>query len=1105
MLPPFSSEKELAKWLPTTRTSRFYVFAVTRSFFGPVKVNCKGWTLLSTYCTENKLDLQLFTKYGILLHRGSIYIRQADKDDCILVAADSEMFDACVDHGKKYLMNGIAGKEVQLDHVQYVNDHGTMVEVVWFDEEKSKWDFNVDYFDHGVTLDEPVTYKSDLEYYEEDYVIFGKYYDSDGECDNVVTPYILSNAQAVSNPIKGTMNWVNGRFAAEGANSKLSKGDYLECVKDSDVIGSFDVFAEDWVVDPSTTKSAFIYKGKEDNKDRVLFHIPKSINPENYLITYNTCEMFMVPLKGTAVLSVDPIAGRYLCPAACTSHFHQITHCDWSIDKEYLDGLADAYGWKDGYFVRVFVRTHKKQKVFVNDANYINMMYNLPDEKILEFLLGTAEEQTEEGKLLFWQASLLEDNAYARALLLDRCSSQPTYTVEHGSADDPKNQVVIDQCSKCGLKARCPRVTVDEQTGELTKAVTDEYCKYFNHRSIKEYVEILGYFHVLSLIAKRVTYFTPLVAGVDTYVVTAPLALSEPEFSATDFFPVVYHNGIRVDQSRISFTAGKFSNPKTVAIGHRTDDEKYGSNIIENVFATNLKIKIAHVYHLTTDYRFAEGTKYFKLVEGGTYVEAEAGVSYNVGDRIEDTPYPVGGNPSYDWYVEEYPVEVGDKIVVELFTNASSSSQMRKVEVPSTFPEEGVFLQMNTVDSWQVYDVTKINSDYVTPHGQTPEMINQYTLCRPEQLGTFDASTKKLQLNDTWAGHELLIVENIQVIETSKEINITEDSTDNPGRHFFDEEGIGFSLDSEIVFLNNKRLINGLDYTVDDTVVVDEETGETAKCTSDLIVQNMSYINEDEPSQSPVSKNTLSMIRTCATDLSSMHGFLVGNVITWPGQNPFWFDSLSTLTIDGLVCSNFKANLGELTISDVEHHRNGAPYEIKTLVPTVVMELLDCDEALEEDVRKIKEISGYFKTTDELPAMRTIIPHSHKIVSFYLNELIKFYIHGEYGFGNFGMPGQSGLVRNPETGRDEYKLITEENFADQTAFAWFAKLKPKDLIYKLTEEELDYVDVYPYFHRLRVGPKGSLSPREVYNRLAYMVSKLGVVDPIKHKDAPYVR
>ena len=228
--------------------------------------------------------------------------------------------------------------------------------------------------------------------------------------------------------------------------------------------------------------------------------------------------------------------------------------------------------------------------------------------------------------------------------------------------------------------------------------------------------------------------------------------------------------------------------------------------------------------------------------------------------------------------------------------------------------------------------------------------------------------------------------------------------------------------------------------------------------------------------------------------MSSMHGFLMGDVITWPGQNPFWFDSLSTLTIDGLVCSNFKADLGSITISDTANHRNGAPYEIKTLVPTVVMELLDCDEALQEDIDKIRQISGYFQVAEDLPSMRTIVPHSHKIVSVYLNEIIKFYLNPTLGYGNFAMPGETGKMRDYTI-----QTITEENFGDQLAFMWFESIKKKDIAYKLSAEELDYVDVYPHFHRLRV------SSRAVYNRVAYMARKLGPEDPIKHKDAPYVR
>ena len=166
------------------------------------------------------------------------------------------------------------------------------------------------------------------------------------------------------------------------------------------------------------------------------------------------------------------------------------------------------------------------------------------------------------------------------------------------------------QCNVCGHSGNCSE-----------ESTHTDACPYYNVRSIRDYVEILGYFHVLSLVGKRIWHFRVTKPGVDNLVIYAPLALSYPELDPTDFFPVVYHNGVRIPQSRITVAKTTTSNDGVVEMNHSTTVLSRSTLVIQANYGTKLKIGIAPVYDITSDFSAAAGVKYFVLTESGTYEE----------------------------------------------------------------------------------------------------------------------------------------------------------------------------------------------------------------------------------------------------------------------------------------------------------------------------------------------------------------------------------------------------------------------------------------------------------------------------------------------------
>ena len=1119
LLPPYVSNAELMDWLPKLG-AKFAVYAVPASFFGSTQLNIKEWTLFSTYCTDNHLDLQMFTTDGSCLNRGYIYIKQSDQNDCMLLAVESTMYRKLI---------GDIGK---------ANEAGL--------------------FPHA------------------DDMIFGQYFDSDQDADNKVGFGRLSSRQMPHVKSMSTIGEItlptgrgttvkladasyvikNGKLCVGDYSSLIKANDYIEAVIDEDILGVVDVeLKEELCYIDNLTES----DKAPTNTKRLLIHIPKALNPEYKLITPDTCGLWVYPTEG----NTDEGIHLYACDRA--DMFHQITHSDFSINTSLLQEIASARGWA-GITVRVYVRTHGNSSMFIRDGHYIDFLYNLDDDDIIRMLRGVHEWQMLNDKLLFWKADYLEDSKYADALLRRRCRELDIFTVDPDDFSytdkqwckrDIYDDTVIPkgQCTCCGIQTLCPY-----KTNSALAPIKSKVCPYYTSRSLQDYIDILGYFHVLALIGKRVFHFKITETGTQSVVVQVPLALSYPELASEDWYPVVYLNGVRVNHEDISWHETFSTNTTAKEINHSDTETVDAAPIIASNYSTRLKVSIDKVYRETTDMTFSNAVRYYKLYnneyvralvveatpvkivtedfddddqrvrvglpfeEGKTYfsrINKEyrrlvVGVDYNVGDDMYEFSQNNNGfliftglegldlnelaaldgvvgdlvvGPGLPTIYQLFnAVKANDTISVELFDRRGYGA-FEMVDMSEYSPSDMVTHRFETVDSWLIYSIgTTEDID-----GSTK---NVYTHIDPESVGSFDPETKVYTFSPAVVADagKFLLMEGPNTVEDSEEFDIERggyhDASYYPGttgiigQNLWKVNGssvpLAIPLDSEVAFLNNMRLIPDLDYVTSGYEPVDEDVADTIS----FYAQCVSYLKEH---------NVLSVIRTNTTVIpySVQRGFVIGNHISWKGQTPIWFDELSTLTVDGKVIANYKQMLGEMTLYPVKC-RNGATYEVKTSVSTLIKDILNYDEAMEEDLRRITEIHEFFISAFELPDMTVIIPHSHRLYSIFLEAIISKYLTD-----------------------DTYEITRLKNCASVAEYKaqflndpYFSALYDLDVIYDMDQEDddsdntgrikqyfLNFIDVYGIYHPLVA------KYREDYDTLRELCDVFLPEDNIKHKEA----
>lgn len=174
-------------------------------------------------------------------------------------------------------------------------------------------------------------------------------------------------------------------------------GDYIEIICDENVIGAFDV-------DVSNNNTG--YFSDLTSNYREIIHCPKTINPNNKVITHNTCTLSVRDSNGV---------GLYYHRADDTG-VGQITHNDLSVSTDVIDAFR-SYLNDQNVTIHVRVRHHDTDNVLITELFYMTFLYRNSDEDIVQHMRGAITNT-----LPFWKASELEQSTYT-AMMFDTPNS----------------------------------------------------------------------------------------------------------------------------------------------------------------------------------------------------------------------------------------------------------------------------------------------------------------------------------------------------------------------------------------------------------------------------------------------------------------------------------------------------------------------------------------------------------------------------------------------------------------------------------------------------------------------------------------------------------
>lgn len=190
----------------------------------------------------------------------------------------------------------------------------------------------------------------------------------------------------------------NGIDITDPFNSPLLEvGNYYDFIVDNNVEFAFDINLTDQNESP-------VFLSDMDNVWKQLIHIPKFKNPNNEVITHNTCDFY--------IRRQDNNTGRYLHRATNGRTVTQVTHNDMAIPLFIVDAYRD-YLQTQNVYIRCVVRKHDKDNRLIRDASYIDLLYNEihSDADIIKFL---SNENTT--NITWWKASELEKSAYVKMM-----------------------------------------------------------------------------------------------------------------------------------------------------------------------------------------------------------------------------------------------------------------------------------------------------------------------------------------------------------------------------------------------------------------------------------------------------------------------------------------------------------------------------------------------------------------------------------------------------------------------------------------------------------------------------------------------------------------
>ena len=170
-----------------------------------------------------------------------------------------------------------------------------------------------------------------------------------------------------------------------------------EIVYDTSIVGSFELDFDGF---------NHVYLGDGDVQ-RLLVHIPTSLNPKNEILHSNNCDIYVHPRSNTTNYKGN---GMYIDRTKTEKYFRTVTYNDFSVSAECIRIYTRMSSNSNHGTVKVYVRNHHKGISVGKEINYLRSLYMFDDSTIESILLG--RDKT----VPFWSAKRLEQTKYVKII-----------------------------------------------------------------------------------------------------------------------------------------------------------------------------------------------------------------------------------------------------------------------------------------------------------------------------------------------------------------------------------------------------------------------------------------------------------------------------------------------------------------------------------------------------------------------------------------------------------------------------------------------------------------------------------------------------------------
>lgn len=945
---------------PTTKKS-FYVFGAGKCCMGGVIIDTEapdlksdlaneykdGWLPLDLYLNKRPFDLRVHGIYGEWLYRHEIFIRNHPYQDMFLIAVEVKMAKQIL--GKSY---------------KTPDDYKNIWISVYYDSDNNMSDLQ----STSATIEcyHPTT--NDIDELNK---AFSSYYNLSNT---------IPEGKHVS-PKEQAICFIDGREATPTSLSDIKYNQYVEIIKDPDII--YNVY-----LDLTKIGENNIYRSPIDDTYKYIIHIPKHVNPENYIITHNTCDIFIRPIN--AVKSSDErLKGLFIHRFNTSTTVNgsnqlidhmitQITHNDFGISEKLLMARMseEVFGSSEA-MLRVVIRRHGKTKTLPEDANFIKLLYNFnTDKQILKILTGYADKSLD-----FWRAENLEQSKFSKMLV-----NFPVLT---------------------------------------------------SYNDTKYYLEALGYFNSLGIVTPRVEHRVISARNTRRFDVSIPLSM----LSSDNFGLLIYLNGQKLNDNLYSYT--KSYQYLTVTLDNSVEikaNDHISFEFIENEQAMGMIVEPSqlnsqlllfdnvdiNVYKITSEPVISDyyTDKYIGSNNTDSYSKITDLSEVFQGNKTksEEKIYVSGAgiNSANGIYERttgaEYKNTVWTKYSAR--TNASNTSVLVADRIKWN----------NGRWEFQIGNPDDQNNPtvyyYATDTKGTASPMNLAWNRESDSSGSVPMFTlvDKYVFDPSCYGNKYLIMtkivyarfDNTNIHAAGGSVAFGDIETATGTCTSLMHSGIlsirlknftGYSntpvtipiIDTEwntIVFMNNRELVRDIDFMFKPIV------GTNGIKSMVWFFNNISYLKTQD--------NTFELYLTSDKEFMNFNGFMHNRYRYDEQENAkyfsygaieevipyiYWFERLCTGAIDGMNRPELKQDFGYL--KTFKECRQGGLYYTRGLVPLITKEFIDKFLLIDDDLDKLSAIAEYRKANAPLiePEIE-VIEHSHHIASITMNAIVNDVITG---------------------------------------------------------------------------------------------------------------